>query len=139
MTGEVWYLGERPDLAAAYKLFGNSMIFAIVAGISDIFAMAKAIGVPPADALSVFAKFQPGGVIPTRGVKMARGDFAPSFELSMARKDMRLMLEAASAQPLTVLPSIAKRMDEAIASGHGTDDVGAIAADIVAPALDSIT
>ena len=38
------------------------------------------------------------------------------------------MLEAAGAEPLTALPAIAKRMDEAIASGHGKDDLGAIAA-----------
>src|SRR5262249_14436771 len=36
MTGDVWYLGERGDLAAAYKLFGNSMIFAINAGLNDV-------------------------------------------------------------------------------------------------------
>jgi len=47
----------------------------------------------------------------------------------MARKDMRLMLEAAGNEPLVCLPAIAKRMDEAIASGHGQDDLGAIAAE----------
>lgn len=46
----------------------------------------------------------------------------------MARKDMRLMLEAAGAEVLTALPAIAKRMDEAIAAGRGKDDLGAIAA-----------
>ena len=46
----------------------------------------------------------------------------------MARKDMRLMLEAAGSLPLTVLPSIAKRMDEAIAAGHGKEDLAVIAA-----------
>ncbi|HYM25161.1 MAG TPA: NAD(P)-binding domain-containing protein, partial [Vicinamibacterales bacterium] len=33
MTGDVWYVGERGDLAAAYKLFGNSMLFVITAGL----------------------------------------------------------------------------------------------------------
>ena len=46
----------------------------------------------------------------------------------MARKDMRLMLEAAGAQALVSLPAIAARMDDAIAAGHGKDDMGAIAA-----------
>ena len=62
---------------------------------------------------------------------MARGDFSASFELTMARKDLRLMLEAAGGQPMAVLPAIAKRMDEAIAKGHGKDDLGAIAAEVV--------
>ena len=131
MTGEVWYVGEEPDRAAAYKIFGNSMLFVIAAGVADVFAMAKGLGIPASEALAVFSKFQPAGVIKTRGEKMARGDFSASFELTMARKDMRLMLEAAGGQPLAVLPSIAERMDDAIAKGHGSDDLGAIAADLV--------
>jgi 3-hydroxyisobutyrate dehydrogenase len=128
MTGEVWLLGEDADRAAAYKIFGNSMLFVIAAGITDVFAMAKGLGMSPADALAVFSKFQPGGIIKSRGEKMPRGDFSASFELTMARKDIRLMIEAAGAQPLVVLPGIASKMDEAIANGHGADDLGAIAA-----------
>ena len=131
MTGEVWYVGDEPDRAAAYKIFGNSMLFVIAAGVADVFAMAKGLGIPAADALAVFSKFQPGGVIKARGEKMARGDFSASFELTMARKDMRLMLEAAGGQPMAVLPAIAERMDDAIAKGHGRDDLGAIAAAVV--------
>ena len=131
MTGEVWYVGKQPDRAAAYKIFGNSMLFVIAAGVADVFAMAKGLDIPPADALTVFSKFQPGGVIKSRGEKMARGDFSASFELTMARKDMRLMLEAADRVPMVVLPAIAQRMDEAIAKGHGREDLGAIAAEVV--------
>ena len=131
MTGEVWYCGEAGDRAAAYKIFGNSMLFVIAAGIADVFAMAKGIGMPPAEALEVFSKFQPGNIIKSRGEKMARGDFEASFELTMARKDLRLMIEAAADQPMVVLPSIAKRMDDAIAAGRGRDDLGAIAAEVV--------
>ena len=86
MTGEVWYLGEQGDLAASYKIFGNSMLFVIAAGVADVFAMAKGLGIPPADALAVFSKFQPGGLIKSRGEKMARGDFSASFELTMAQR-----------------------------------------------------
>ena len=131
MTGEVWYLGEQGDLAAAHKIFGNSMLFVIAAGVADVFAMAKGLGIAPSDALAVFAKFQPGGLIKSRGEKMARGDFSASFELTMARKDMRLMLDAAGSQPMVVLPAIADRMDQAIASGHGHEDLGVIAAGVV--------
>jgi 3-hydroxyisobutyrate dehydrogenase-like beta-hydroxyacid dehydrogenase len=131
MTGDVWYLGETPGLAASYKIFGNSMLFVIAAGVTDVFAMAKGLGIAAADALTVFSKFQPAGVIKSRGEKMARGDFSASFELTMARKDMRLMLDAADGQPMTVLPGIAKAMDDAIAKGHGKDDLGAIAAEVI--------
>lgn len=128
MTGEVWYLGEREDLAAAFKIMGNSMIFAITAGLSDVLAMARSLGIAPLDAGGLFSKFKVGSVVPARMDKMARGDYAATFELTMARKDIRLMIEAAGAEPLTVLPSIAQRMDQAIANGHGQEDLGAIAA-----------
>jgi 3-hydroxyisobutyrate dehydrogenase-like beta-hydroxyacid dehydrogenase len=128
MTGEVWYVGERQDLAAAYKIFGNSMLFVITAGIADVFAMAKHVGVPAEDAAGLFSKFRVGGIIPQRAEKLARADFEATFELTMARKDIRLMIEAAGPEPLVVLPSIATRMDEAIASGYGKADMGAIAA-----------
>ncbi len=131
MTGEVWYLGERGDLAAAYKLIGNSMLFVITAGLADVFAIAKANGIAPTDAVSVFNKFKAASVITYRGEKMARGDFSAMFELTMARKDVRLMLEAADGEPTVVLPAIARSMDDAIRNGHGADDLGAIAADLV--------
>ena len=131
MTGEAWYLGDDPQLAAAYKIFGNSLLFVITAGVADVFAMAKDLGIPAADALTVFSKFQPCSVIKARGDKIVRRDFSASFELTMARKDLRLMIEAAGRQPLTVLPAIAKRMDDAIADGHGAHDLAAIAAEVV--------
>src|SRR5262245_54732351 len=131
MTGELWYLGEEGDRAAAYKIFGNSMLFVIAAGVTDVFAMAKGLGIAPADALQVFSKFQPGNVIKARGEKMARGDFDGTFALTMARKDLRLMIEAAGGQPMVVLPGIAARWDVAISQGLGNKDIGVIAAPVV--------
>jgi 3-hydroxyisobutyrate dehydrogenase-like beta-hydroxyacid dehydrogenase len=130
MTGEAWYLGDDPQRAAAYKIFGNSLLFVITAGVADVFAMARDLGIPAGDALQVFSKFQPCGVIKARGDKIVRRDFSATFELTMARKDLRLMIEAAGSQPLAVLPAIAKRMDDAIAKGHGADDLAAIAAEV---------
>ena len=127
MTGEVWYLGERPDLAAAYKLFGNCMLFAISGGLADVMAMARANAIDPLEALSVFSKFQAGNIIQVRGPRMARGDVTPpSFEVAMARKDVRLMMAAAKSEPLVNLPAIAKRMDEVIGKGGGNLDLAAI-------------
>jgi len=127
MTGEVWHLGERPDLAAAYKLFGNCMLFAISAGLADIMAMARANGVDPVEALSLFSKFQPANAIAGRGPRMARGESMPaSFTVDMARKDVRLMIEAAKDQPLVGLPGVASRMDALINGQRGEEDLAAL-------------
>lgn len=128
MAGDVWYLGEREDLAASLKIFGNAMLFVMAAGVADVLAMAKNLDITPGDAVSVFDRFNVAGAFAARIKKIASGDFTASFELTMARKDMRLMLEAAGPEPLVALPSIAARMDEAIAHGHGKDDMGVIAA-----------
>lgn len=127
MTGEVWYLGERPDLAAAYKLFGNCMLFAVSGGLADVIAMARANAIDPIEALSIFSKFQVGNVINNRGPRMARGELTPpSFAVEMARKDVRLMMDAAKDQPLVALPCIAKRMDQVIEAGRGNYDLAAL-------------
>ncbi|MBS2019312.1 MAG: NAD(P)-dependent oxidoreductase [Deltaproteobacteria bacterium] len=126
MTGAVWWVGERPDLAAAYKLFGNAMILTLAAGLTDVFRMGKALGVSPTDAHALFSHFDPTGALKVRGAKMAAGDFTPSFETTMARKDVRLMLE--TVEGLELLPAVAAMLDRAIAEGHGAADVGAIAA-----------
>jgi 3-hydroxyisobutyrate dehydrogenase len=131
MTGDVWYLGQRSDLAAAYKLFGNSMLFAINAGLSDVLAMAKNLDIAGQEAVALFSRFNTSLAIPMRGQKMVNGDFSPMFELAMARKDVRLMLESAGEVPLIVLPALAARMDDMIAAGHGKDDFASIAAPVV--------
>ncbi len=129
MTGKVMYLGDRVDRAAAFKLFGNSMLFFITSGLADVYAFAKSVGIEAADAQTLFETFKPGNAIDARGKRMAQGDFSPQFELTMARKDVRLVLEEAerNGARLAVLPAIAARFDAVIAAGHGQDDMGAVA------------
>lgn len=131
MTGRVMYLGERADLAAAYKLFGNTMIIALTGGLADVFTQADQLGVAPQAALDLFSVFNVAGIFQGRGKRMAEGDWSPSFELTMARKDVRLMIETAGDAPLAVLPSLAARMDDLIAQGRGADDLGVLAAHAV--------
>jgi len=132
MTGKLDYLGERRDAAAAYKLFGNAMIITFTAGLADVFTMATSLGIEPREAIELFSKFNPAGGIAYRGSNMARGDYTASFELTMARKDVRLMIESVAGQkPLAVLPRIAERMDELLERGHGSDDLGILAIDAI--------
>lgn len=125
MTGTLWYVGERADLAAAYKLFGNAMILTITAGLSDVFRLARTLGIDPKEAHALFGKFDPSMTIAGRGKKMAEGDYTASFETTMARKDLRLMME--TCDQLQIVPAIAQLLDRAIAEGHGQEDVGVIA------------
>jgi 3-hydroxyisobutyrate dehydrogenase-like beta-hydroxyacid dehydrogenase len=126
MTGKVWYTGERPDLAAVYKLAGNSLFFVLAGAMHDVLAMGKGNDVPPEQMLKLFDVFKPGGAVPFIGQRvMAAGDGPASFELSMARKDAGLMQTTAGSHRLLVLPGVIAAMDQAIARGLGSADYAA--------------
>ena len=123
MTGRLEYQGERADLAAAKKLFGNALILSLSATMADMLTLAQGSGVDAQAAIDVAELFDLNALVATRGGNMVKGNFAPSFELAMARKDFGLMLATAGDRPLAVLPGVAARMDQLIAAGHGADDV----------------
>jgi 3-hydroxyisobutyrate dehydrogenase len=139
MAERVEFLGERPDLAAVYKLCGNAFIIGISAVVADVLAIAGAADVQPTDALKVVQLFDPGAIITGRGTKIASGDFTASFELAMARKDVRLMIETAGDKPLATLPGLAARMDELLAEGYGAEDLAVIGRESVAAENASMT
>ena len=126
MAPRVEYFGERPDLAAVYTLCGNAIIIGLSSIVADVFAVAGGSGVAPEDALRLLDFFNPAAIMTGRGRNMAKGNFAPAFELVMARKDVRLMMETANGTPLITLPAIAARMDALIEAGLGGQDLGVI-------------
>ena len=131
MTGRLEYMGERTDLAAVNKLFGNAMIIGITAMTADILTMAQASSVGAEDAIKLLGLLDLNAMVAGRGANMARGNFTASFELAMARKDIRLMLETAGDRPMAALPAVAARMDQLIAAGHGAKDASVMAIDAV--------
>ena len=130
MTGKVLYLGEAPERAAAFKLFGNLTLIGMLGVLGDVNRLAHAVGIPTNEAFSLFQHFNPGQLLPARAARIAAGEFAnPSFEISMARKDVRLMIEEASrgGADLFVMPGVAAMFDSAIARGEGGLDTAAAA------------
>ena len=129
MTGRLAYMGERPDLAAANKLFGNAMILGLGAVLADVLTLAQASGIDGEDAIKLLGLFDIKGMMESRGLDMARGNFTATFELAMARKDVRLMLETTGDRPMAALPAIAARMDQLIAAGYGAKGTGVLGID----------
>ena len=131
MTGKLDYMGERLDLAAANKLFGNAAIIGLAALMADVLTLAQASDVPGADAIRLLGLLDLNAMVAGRGMNMAKGDFAASFELAMGRKDVALMLETTGARPMAALPAVAARMDALIAAGHGAADCSVMGLDAV--------
>jgi 3-hydroxyisobutyrate dehydrogenase len=134
MTGKLVYLGPEPERAASFKLFGNLFLMFMTAGVAEVLTLAKALGVKPEDAGALFDTFNPATSLGARAKRMTSAEFTPpSWELAMARKDARLMLEEGERHgvPLPMLPAIAATMDRFLARGHAHDDWTVIAKDAV--------
>ena len=119
MTGKLNYIGERLDLAAANKLLGNAMIIGVAALMADVLTLAQASDVPGTDAIALLGLLDLNAMVAGRGMNMAKGDFAASFELAMARKDLALMLQTTGTRPMAAL----------IAAGHGAADCSVMGLD----------
>ena len=104
----------------------------LTTGVIEMLSFAKAIGFSPADAATIFDQFNPGATLPARVKRVLTAEYdKPSWELGMARKDARLMLDevAAHGASLPMLPAIAAEMDRWIAKGHATSDWTVLASD----------
>lgn len=130
MTGTVHYVGEAAQRAAAFKLFGNLTLLGLLGLLGDVNRLAHAVGIDTKDAFSLFDQFNPGATLPARAARITAAEFdKPSFEIAMARKDVRLMLEEAQrgGVELFVMPGLAAMFDAAIARGEGALDAAAAA------------
>lgn len=120
MTGNLMDLGDDVTRAATVKIAGNGLLMQLMAGVSDLFRIADAGNMPRRDLIEFLKAFNPGAAAMGKRIL----DSEPgkvSFALTMARKDTRLMIEAAG-DGLITLPAIADAMDAAIAGGLGSED-----------------
>ncbi len=134
MTGKVINFGETVNKAAGLKLVGNLFLMAMTAGVVDALSLASALGIHHSDVSTLFSTWNPAGMLPARINKITSATFhQPTWELDMARKDARLMMEEAQLgnMPLMVIPAIAQQMDNFISNGHGHDDWTVIGKDSI--------
>lgn len=132
MTGKVLNLGDKTGQAAGIKLLGNMFLLTLTGGFSDMLATAKSMGIASSGITDLFKEWNPGAMAPARLNRLLSADYDhPSWELQMARKDARLMMEEAARgnRTLTVIPAIAEEMDKWLAKGFAHKDWSVIASD----------
>jgi 3-hydroxyisobutyrate dehydrogenase len=125
MTGKLIDLGPEAGKAAAMKLAGNTFLVCFTFGLRETLGVGKALDITADDLLNLFQYWNPGAQVQDRLKRLTAADHTqPSWELSMARKDTQLFLDAAqnSETNLALLPTIAALMDEWIAKGFGNHD-----------------
>jgi len=122
----VWL--DEVGAATRLKLVTNSWIAALNVAAGESIALARALGVDPEAFLEAVA----GGLTDSPYLHMkARAildeDYTPSFSVTLAGKDARLIKEAGEAAGLhmDVASAAAERFGRAAALGHGDDDMAA--------------
>jgi 3-hydroxyisobutyrate dehydrogenase len=110
------------------KLAVNSWVLAVTQGTAETVALAQALGLDPN---LVTEAVNGGGLdLPYFRMKaklMMDEEFPPSFALTLAAKDARLVVEAAerSGADVPVARAVAARMTEGAEAGHGDEDMAA--------------
>jgi 3-hydroxyisobutyrate dehydrogenase len=120
---------DRPGDASKLKLVANAWVVAVLEGIAQSLALAEGLGLDPA----LFLEAVRGGAmdapyVQLKGNSMLTGDFAPSFGLSNADKDVQLILRAAerAGVQLPTVRAAHEYFSRAIEAGHGAEDMAAV-------------
>ncbi|MEU1127887.1 NAD(P)-dependent oxidoreductase [Streptomyces sp. NPDC005899] len=121
----VW-VGEEPGAATRLKLVANTWVINLVNSVAECLNLAEGLGVDP----RVFLEAMAGGPLDTpylhaKSSAVLTGDLTPSFALSTALKDARLILDAAETSGVTLdlVAASAERFVRAEAAGHGGEDM----------------
>lgn len=114
--------------ASHLKLVVNNWVLTVINGTGESLALAKALGVDPRDFLDAVA----GGALDMPYLRLKSelilsGNYPPSFTVSAARKDARLILEAAGTAGvrMDLAAAGAERLRRAEGQGHGEEDAAA--------------
>jgi 3-hydroxyisobutyrate dehydrogenase len=110
------------------KLVINSWLVSMVESLAETIAFSETIGVDPERFLETINGGPLGpAYAQLKGKMMIARKFDPSFSLALARKDARLVLEAAHRHGFdaALVEVVARKMDKAIADGHGDEDMAA--------------
>lgn len=111
------------------KLVSNLVMGLNRAALAEGLAFAEMVEVSPADALQVLKEsLAYSRVMDTKGEKMVQGDFTTQARLTQHLKDVRLMIDIASARGASLLLSEAHRrlLERAEAAGFGEADNSAV-------------
>ncbi|MFE3737512.1 NAD(P)-dependent oxidoreductase [Streptomyces sp. NPDC059134] len=125
----VW-LGEDGTTAAAtrLKLVCNSWVLALTHGTAEALSLAKGLGVDPHHFLKAVAGGSLDcGYLRAKSRAILDDDYTPSFSVTTAAKDARLIVAAGAAEGvrLDLAAAGAERFRRAEAQGHGEDDMAA--------------
>jgi 3-hydroxyisobutyrate dehydrogenase len=128
LAGRVLWVGPA-GAGSKLKLVANAWLIGLVGALAEAVALAQCTGADPALFLEAIKGGSAGAPLAeTKGRAMMAAEFPPSFPLSLAHKDIRLVQQAADDCDL-LLPlagTMAQQFGRATQLGHGGDDLAAV-------------
>jgi 3-hydroxyisobutyrate dehydrogenase len=117
---------------AAMKLVTNSTLGALMTALGEALAVADALGLDQGTVLDVLAESPIGVTVNRKRESIESGSYPPTFKLSLARKDIALVNDAAgkAGLDLRVAPASGSWLAAAESAGLGSLDYGAVIAHI---------
>jgi 3-hydroxyisobutyrate dehydrogenase-like beta-hydroxyacid dehydrogenase len=130
--GSVGHVGGF-GAGAAMKLVANLVLGASIAAVGEALALGEGLGLGRTPLLNMLEESQLSPVVRAKRSNIESGHYPPNFKLRHAAKDLRLVIEAASAVDRNLKVSAAARawLDAAIERGAADLDYSAVVATIV--------
>lgn len=129
VLGSVNHVGPLGAGAAA-KLVANTTLFGVLGALGEALALARALGLPGEKTFEVLSATPLAAQADRRRASFESGDYPRRFALSLARKDLGLILEAAktAGADLRVIPAMETWLEQAEMSGWGERDYSSVLA-----------
>jgi 3-hydroxyisobutyrate dehydrogenase-like beta-hydroxyacid dehydrogenase len=129
--GSVRHAGG-PGSGAAMKLVANLALGAAIVTLGEALSLGEALELERGVLLDALVDSPVGPIVKAKRASVESGQFAPSFKLRHAAKDLRLVMEAAAARGRDLKQARANRawLDEAVKSGAADLDFSAVVATI---------
>jgi len=127
--GTVHHVGG-PGAGAAAKMVTNAALGAAIVAVGEALSLGEIFGLDHAVVLDVLADSPVGPTARAKRANIESDTYPPSFKLSLALKDMRLVTEAAigAGRDLKLASASRAWLDEAAAAGAGDLDFSAVVA-----------
>jgi 3-hydroxyisobutyrate dehydrogenase-like beta-hydroxyacid dehydrogenase len=121
-----------PGSGAAMKLVANLALGAAIVTLGEALALGESLDLERDALLAALADSPIGPIVQAKRANVESGNFAPSFKLRHAAKDLRLVTEAAAARGRELKQARANRawLDEAAERGAADLDFSAVVATI---------
>ena len=124
---------------AAAKMVTNAALGAVIAAVGEALSLGEIFGLDHKVVLDVLADSPVGPTARVKRANIESDTYPPSFKLSLALKDMRLVTEAAIGAGRTLKLADAARawLEEAAEAGAGDLDFSAVVATILGHQADA--